>query len=54
MTAALFGTPAGRVLLALAIGLIIGTERERHNRVHGGVAGLRTFAWSRCSAGLRR
>ena len=52
MTAALFGTPAGRVLLALAIGLIIGTERERHNRRHGGVAGLRTFALVALLGGL--
>ncbi len=50
---ALFDTPAGRLALALAIGLIIGTDRERHNRRHHeGSAGLRTFALTALLGGL--
>ena len=50
---ALFASPAGRLALALAIGLIVGTERERHNRANSAsVAGLRTFALVALLGGL--
>lgn len=50
---ALFATAAGRLALALAIGLIIGAERERHNRTKSAAAaGLRTFALVALLGGL--
>ena len=50
---ALFTTAEGRLALALAIGLIIGTERERHNRTKSAsAAGLRTFALVALLGGL--